>query len=82
MELFRKISESASLVSGMANRLDIDIASRITSAPEIQTHNFASMVMRCAGCHQHEACMALQNANPALDAAPSYCRNADVFRRD
>lgn len=81
MEFFRKMSESASLVSGMAERLDVDFADRIASAPESQTRSYAAMVMRCANCDQHENCMALQENNPALDAAPEYCRNGDVFQR-
>lgn len=81
MEYFRKISEGATLVSGMATRLDIDLADRISNAPDMQTRNFANMVMRCARCDQHENCTRLQEDNPALDAAPEYCRNKDVFAR-
>lgn len=81
MEYFRKMSEAATLVSGMAERLDVDIADRMASAPDEQARSYATMVRRCAHCDQHENCMQLQENNPALDAAPDYCRNRDVFQR-
>ncbi|MEP4194192.1 MAG: DUF6455 family protein [Aliishimia sp.] len=79
MEFFRKLSESASLVSGMAERLDADISGRIASNPETAARSYVSMVRRCANCSNHEACAELQDASPALDAAPDYCLNKDAF---
>ncbi len=81
MEYFRKISKGAQLVSGMAERLDVSVADCAGSAPELQSRNFASMVMRCAGCSQQDQCTRLQAANETLAEAPDYCRNKDLFDR-
>lgn len=79
MSIFSRISESAGLVSGMASRLDIDLADRIPAAPESAARGYAAMVMRCAGCRAQAACRQLQDANPILDHAPDYCRNRDIL---
>ncbi len=81
MTIFNKMSESAGLVSGMASRLDIDMADRIAASPDTAGRSFAAMVRRCASCGDHAACTTLQDENPMLDAAPSYCMNKDVLHR-
>ncbi len=81
MTILSKMSDSAKLVSGMASRLDIDIADRIAASPETATRSFAAMVQRCAQCGDHAACTRLQDENPMLDAAPAYCMNRGVLHR-
>jgi hypothetical protein len=81
MTLFQKMSESTGLVSGMAERLDIDITERMAQDADSFGRSYLNMVMRCAKCSDHEACTRLQDENPALDAAPSYCENRDVLKR-
>lgn len=81
MTFFDKMTESARLVSGMATRLDIDIADRIAASPETVGRSYATMVQRCAQCSDHAACRKLQDESLMLDAAPSYCMNRDVLHR-
>ena len=78
---FQKMSDSTGLVSGMAERLDIDLAARMAQ-PEAGGRSYLNMVMRCAKCSEHAACARLQEDNPALDAAPDYCMNKDVLKRE
>jgi hypothetical protein len=80
MTFFHKMSESTGLVSGMAERLNIDIEARMAQ-PEAAGRSYLNMIMRCANCSDHEACTRLQEENPLLDAAPDYCRNIDVLKR-
>ena len=81
MTLFDRMSEGARLVSGMATRLDIDIADRVAANPDGAGRSYAAMVQRCAQCSDHAACARLQDENPMLDATPSFCMNKDVLRR-
>ena len=81
MTYFNKMSESTGLVSGMAERLGIDIEDRMKT-PELAGRTYLNMVMRCANCSEHSACTKLQDENPLLDAAPDYCMNGDVLKRD
>lgn len=81
MSFFNKVSDSAALVSGMAERLNVDFADRMAADPEGEARNFHAMVMRCTGCDGQEACRNLQENNLLLDEAPEYCRNRDVLRR-
>lgn len=80
MGLFHKLSQSAGLVSGMAERLNVNLAARIDASPDLEAVHFQRLVLRCATCTQQDACTQLQEDNPMLDAAPHYCRNADVFK--
>lgn len=81
MTYFQKMSESTGLVSGMAERLDIDLEARMAQS-ETAGRSYLNMVMRCANCSDHTACARLQDENPMLDAAPDYCLNGDVLKRD
>ena len=81
MTFFQKMSESTGLVSGMAERLDVDLAARMDQ-PAANTRTYREMVLRCAQCPEHGACAKLQDENLALDEAPSYCRNRDVLTRN
>lgn len=81
MTFFQKMSDSTGLVSGMAERLDINLEGRMASDAETAGRSYLNMVMRCANCSEHDACSRLQDENPLLDAAPDYCRNKDVLQR-
>lgn len=81
MTFLQKMADGAALVSGMAQRLDIDIADRVAANPETAGRSYAAMVERCAQCSDHEACARLQADNPMLDAAPDYCMNRTVLHR-
>ena len=81
MTFFQKMSESNGLVRGMAERLDVDLDTRMGTG-EAAARSYRAMVMRCANCSDHEACARLQEDNPMLDAAPDYCMNKDVLHRD
>ena len=81
MGYFHKLSESAGLVGGMAERLGIKLSDRIAAAPELETAAFAQLVRRCASCDSHAECTRLQDDNLMLDAAPDYCLNKDVFKK-
>ena len=80
MTYFQKMSESTGLVSGMAERLDIDLEARMSDG-EAAGRSYLNMVMRCANCSEHETCARLQDENLMLDAAPDYCMNKDVLKR-
>lgn len=80
MTYFHKMSESAGLITGMAERLDIDLEARMKT-PEIAGRTYLNMVMRCSNCSEHGACAKLQEENPMLDVAPDYCMNGDVLKR-
>ncbi len=80
MSYFHKVSASAGLVTGLAERLGIDLAT-LAQRSQTDARSYADMVTRCAHCKQQDACASLQENNPALDAAPDYCRNKDVMRR-
>lgn len=81
MTFFSRLSDGAKLVSGMASRLDIDLADRIAANPETAGRSYVAMVQRCARCGDHAACTRLQDENPMLDAVPAYCMNRDVLHR-
>ena len=79
MDLFSRLSHGSELVSGMTQRLGL--APKVTAAADAEgaAHSFRTMVLRCASCRGQDACARLQDENPTLDEAPSYCRNADRF---
>lgn len=80
MTFFQKMSDSTGLVSGMAERLDIDLEARMAQS-ETAGRSYLNMVMRCSKCSDHAACARLQDENPLLDAAPDFCMNKDVLSR-
>ena len=76
-----KIAKSADLASGMMDRLGSDFPHKVMTNPETNTHKYAGIVFRCAGCSDQESCAKLQAENDHLDHAPSYCRNAHLLER-
>ncbi len=45
----------------------------------LRSGDHAAMIDRCRGCSAPGACGRLLEGRPALDAAPKYCENKDVF---
>jgi len=70
-----RISDSTDLVSGMAERLGVDMDAVVLNDPERGALRFRSLALRCSGCTHQEGCAELQRACAHLDAAPDYCRN-------
>lgn len=79
MGIFTRLNESCSLMEGMADRLGVDLAAGIETAPEIGAASYRRMVLACAGCTEHDACTDLQAEHAHLEAAPEYCRNRERF---
>lgn len=42
---------------------------------------YAAMIAKCRGCSAPDACARLLEGRPALEEAPAYCANADVWER-
>ena len=79
MGFLSRIAQSADLVTGMADRLDIALDDRLLHHTEQESYRLRGMIMRCAGCTEKSACATLQNGTTHLDAAPAYCRNRDAL---
>ncbi|MFD3189567.1 DUF6455 family protein [Sedimentitalea sp. HM32M-2] len=79
MGLFSKLSGSADLVNGMADRLDADLADAICRDPESQAAKFRSMVITCSACSDQEGCAELQSREDHFESAPDYCLNKDIL---
>lgn len=79
MGFFTKLSDSAGLVSGMANRVGVDLVDRLADSPELLGPAYRSMVMRCSKCAHQDACAQLQASSDRLDHAPDYCQNRDIL---
>lgn len=81
MGIFKNLSESAGLVTDMADRLDVDLTHIGGLDAESSAAAYRSVVMSCAACKQHEDCRHLLDDNAKLDDAPGYCRNRHVMHR-
>ncbi|MBE1282457.1 MAG: adenylosuccinate lyase [Rhodobacteraceae bacterium] len=79
MGLFSKMGQSADLVSGMSERLGVDLSDAVARDPEIEGYKYRRAVMRCSQCSDQEGCLKLQANSTHLDQAPSYCMNKDLF---
>lgn len=79
MGLLSKLSKSTDLVNGMANRLGADLGDLVASDPILQGPKYRSMVLRCSGCTDQDACGELQAGCASLDHAPDYCVNKDIL---
>lgn len=79
MDIFNKLSGSADLVSGMAERLGVDLGAAIDQDPRLGAVRFRSLVLRCSSCTNQDGCAELQRGCDHLDAAPEYCRNKDFM---
>jgi hypothetical protein len=77
--LVSKINKSAELMSGLAQRMDVDLSESILANPETAAREYRSMVLRCTGCTDQDACAHLQDEQAHIDAAPDYCRNRDTL---
>jgi len=81
MGLVKKLEQSSDLVNGMADRLGIDMGEIIARDPEHEGPKLMRAIMRCSQCDDQAGCTQLQTDQDHLDAAPTYCRNKDVFDR-
>jgi hypothetical protein len=79
MGFLDRMDESGRLVDGMATRLGVDLAARVSAAPDLAGPSYRAMVLACTGCAEHGACQRLQAENAHLDSPPSYCRNRSRF---
>lgn len=79
MGLFRKISHSADLVKGMAERVGADFDASNAASPETEVSRYRSAVFGCSTCRAQGECQQLQDSCTHLDAAPDYCVNRDLL---
>lgn len=79
MGIFSKLSASADLVNGMADRLGADMADLLGRDPEMQGPKLRTMVLRCSSCEDQGACARLQASGNTLATAPDYCQNKTVM---
>ncbi len=78
MQNDKTVKKHERLMTRMAGVLGVDLDEaelRGTLAPEDR----GDMVLACTGCTDPEGCAKWLEANPSADAAPSYCRNADLL---
>lgn len=80
MGFLRKLDQSFALVSGMAERLDLDLRQALLADADRAAPQLRAMVMACSGCRHQGDCARLQAGCDHLDAPPDYCRNAERFR--
>lgn len=81
MGFLRKLDRSAELVSGMADRLGIDMTEALLADADRAGPQLRTMVMTCTGCREQGACTRLQAEHDHLDAPPSYCLNGARFKQ-
>lgn len=79
MGIFRKLSQSADLVNGMAERIGADLAGAAAADPETGAVRYRSAVLGCSGCAAQGECRQLQDGCTHLDEAPEYCVNKDML---
>ncbi|MDF1855259.1 DUF6455 family protein [Pseudooceanicola sp.] len=79
MSFSDKLDRANDLFNGMADRLGVDMASRVSNDPE-SIYAYRNAVIRCSGCENPEACQGWQVEHPTAREAPSYCRNRDALR--
>ncbi len=73
-----RYTKHARLVSKMADRAGVDVVENMQRG-ELNSEELRTMVHRCEGCTDPEACERLLESGAQLDNVPSYCRNADRF---
>ena len=81
MGLFKKLGESADLVTDMADRLDVDLEHIDGLDTEGSIRRYRSAVMACSTCGKHGECRHLLDDNVKLADAPDYCRNRSIMHR-
>ncbi len=77
----KTLKRHANLVDRMATTLGIDLEEKALRG-ELAFNEIADSVLACSGCTSPGRCEAWLDAHAAgSDAAPEYCRNADLFAR-
>ncbi len=79
MGLFSRISRSADLMKGMAERVGADLEAVTLANPETEVARYRSAVLSCSTCREQDACQKLQQGCTELDEAPAYCVNRDML---
>ena len=79
MGFFRRLSRSADLVSGMSERLGLNVADAMQQDPETSAVAYRRAVWRCANCIHQDQCQSLQGCETTLGSPPSYCKNKEQF---
>ena len=79
MGIFSKLSDSANLVHGMADRLGADLSGPVLRNPDRAAIEYRAMVLRCATCSDQPGCTVLQASCTHLDHAPDYCLNRHIL---
>lgn len=64
----------------MANANRVDLSDALDTGA-IDVDAYADMITGCRGCEKVGQCDTLLAESPALDVAPDYCVNRDVFAR-
>lgn len=79
MGFFSKLGTSTDLVSGMSERLGVDLRGPMMRNPEQAANEYRSMVLRCSSCTDQADCADRQAKSVRFEEAPEYCMNKDVF---
>lgn len=75
----RTLRRHAALVDRMADTLGVDLEEQ-TFSGMLSLDTLGEAVLRCTGCSDPDGCEAWLAAQEGqADAAPSMCRNADIF---
>lgn len=76
---FKRLDRHANLVTRMADAVGVDIVEQVQRGA-VSENQLASMVTRCVGCSEAEACEHWLQAHPdGADSTPGYCRNTNLF---
>ncbi|MGC9368751.1 MAG: DUF6455 family protein [Paracoccaceae bacterium] len=75
---FKKIDRHSELMSGMAERVGVDLGEEVAER-HIRAQDYRDALVRCTHCDNVEACVEWQKENAHADVAPPYCRNRDLF---
>ncbi|WP_353473332.1 DUF6455 family protein [Salipiger sp. H15] len=71
----------ATLVDRMAGALGVDLEEKMLRG-ELSFGGLEDAVLACTGCHKPCDCETwLDSQESVAEAAPAYCRNADLFRQ-
>ena len=82
MTMVNRIERHTDLMHGMADTVGVDLGDALLDG-RLAPDELRSAVLRCTGCEAAEVCgqWLADNADSNPDAAPGYCRNADLFAR-
>ncbi|MBR9762504.1 MAG: adenylosuccinate lyase [Rhodobacteraceae bacterium] len=77
MGLFSKLDKHMDLMSGMAERIGVDLDEALQG--EVSANGYRAAVLRCASCREAGACAQWQEAHATAHVTPGYCRNTQWF---